>query len=74
MGVSWCLGCGLLVGVPAALAIAQLIRGLLFQVSTTDGKALSVALLGLVVATALASYGPARAAARVDPLEALRSE
>ena len=65
---------GLALGIPAALASASLIGRLLFRVSTTDALALSAALLALTLVTLLASLGPARAAARVDPIDALRGD
>jgi ABC-type antimicrobial peptide transport system permease subunit len=51
-----------------------LLRGLLYGVSATDPTTLG--LVGLVVftAAAVASWIPARRAARVDPITALRSE
>ncbi len=65
---------GLGVGVLAALALTRFLRGLLFEVSPTDPIAfLAMSVLLLFVAL-LASYLPARRAARVDPMVALRAE
>ena len=65
---------GLGVGLVAALAGGRLMSGLLYGVSPADAVTL-VAVIGLLVlATLLANYVPARRAARVDPLVALRSE
>ena len=67
---AWGLGVGLI----AALLSTRLLRTLLFGVGTTDAVTfiLSTALLG--IAAVLASYLPARRAARVDPMVALRYE
>jgi putative ABC transport system permease protein len=64
---------GLLGGVAAAWAATRLTSTLLFGVSATD-PALQLATAGILAAVALAAtYLPAHAAARVDPLTALRS-
>jgi putative ABC transport system permease protein len=65
---------GVLVGVPAALALTRLMGGVLSGVATTDPVTYIavVAMLGIVAF--LASYLPARRATRIDPLVALRTE
>jgi predicted permease len=66
------LAMGLIVGVPAAAAAAQSINALLFNVTRMDVVSFGGALLVITIATLLASHGPARAAARVDPIDAIR--
>jgi ABC-type antimicrobial peptide transport system permease subunit len=65
---------GIVIGVPAGLAAVRLIRTQLFGVGTIDVPSLSIAIVVLVATAVVASYAPARRAAKVGPLEALRSE
>jgi len=64
----------LLVGTPLALAVGYALRAVLFGVGPADPAALAGACLVLTVATLLAAYVPARRAAAVDPIVALRCE
>ena len=66
------LALGLMVGVPAAAVAAQSINALLFNVTRLDVVSFGATLLVITIATLLASHGPARAAARVDPIDAIR--
>ena len=61
-------------GVPLSLAVGYSLRAFLFGVAPTDPVALAGACLVLTIATLLASYLPARRAAAVDPIVALRCE
>src|SRR5437016_1249178 len=65
---------GVVIGVPAGLAATRLIRSQLFGVGTIDLPSLSIAIVVLVATAVVASYLPARRAAKVGPLEALRLE
>jgi hypothetical protein len=63
---------GVLVGVLAALSVTRLLRSLLFDVSPTDPAVLAGTCVVLLLTTVVASFGPTRRAARVDPVEAMR--
>jgi putative ABC transport system permease protein len=65
---------GVLAGVVIALLTTQLASGLLYGVSPRDPLTLGVVVVMLLAVSALANYVPARRAARVDPLTALRQE
>lgn len=65
---------GLAVGVPAALAVARLLRRFLFGLDPMDPVTLAAAALVMLAVAALSAYLPARRASRVDPMAALRSE
>jgi len=72
--VAWLLGIGIGVGLLCAIATATLIRGLLFGVRSWDAGTLASVAFVLAAFALLASYIPARRAARVDPIVALRYE
>ena len=65
---------GLAIGTIAALALTRLMSDLLFQVSVADPASFAASTLLFAAIAALASYLPARRAARVDATEALRYE
>ena len=67
-------GIGVAVGLGAAVAVAPVLRSLLFGVEPLDPIAFAAAPLVLASAAVLASYLPARRAVAVDPAEALRAE
>ena len=70
----WMVGAGLMVGGAAALLAGRWIQSFLFGVTPHDP--LTYALVGVVVllASALAVFVPARRAASIEPMEALRTE
>jgi predicted permease len=65
---------GLLVGVAGALGSGRLIRSFLFGTEAHDPAAMLGVIVILVAVAALACWGPARRASRIDPAVALRNE
>ena len=68
------LAVGVAVGVPAALAVAQLTESQLFGVNSRDAGVTVSAVAALAIAAVVAGYFPARRATRVNPVEALRHD
>jgi macrolide transport system ATP-binding/permease protein len=73
-GALWQMGIGLALGVPAALYAGHLMASLLYQVGAYDPVALAGSILVLNLCAAVAALIPARRAASVDPMRALRTE
>jgi putative ABC transport system permease protein len=65
---------GMAAGLGAAIVLARLLSNLLYGVSPIDPIALAVTSLLMVISALLACYLPARRAAKVDPMIALRHE
>lgn len=65
---------GIAVGILCSLAAATLLRSLLFGVQTWDATVLCGVAVALALSAMLASYIPARRAARIEPATALRAE
>jgi putative ABC transport system permease protein len=65
---------GVTAGLTAAIALSRVLRSFLFEVEPTDPVTLIAVGLLFVGVALLACWGPARRAAKVDPLEALRYE
>jgi ABC-type antimicrobial peptide transport system permease subunit len=68
------LAAGLVLGVVAAIAVGRVLAARIPEVAAVDPVVLGVAVLTLACAALFASWLPARRAARVDPLAALRQE
>jgi putative ABC transport system permease protein len=71
--MTWVLA-GLAAGVAGSAWLTRLMAGMLYGVRPLDPLVLSAAVLLLAVVALLASYLPARHAARIDPVDALRCE
>jgi predicted permease len=65
---------GLAIGIPAAVFAARLLANQLFGLHSSDPITFIAACIAMTAVTLMASYLPARRAASVDPMKALRSE
>jgi macrolide transport system ATP-binding/permease protein len=70
----WLTGVGIAAGLLCAIGVGTLIRSLLFGVRSWDVGTLAAVSSVLAISALLASYIPARRAAQVDPMVALRYE
>jgi predicted permease len=68
------IAAGLGIGVICSIAAATTLRTLLFEVQSYDVATLATVAIALAASALLASYVPARRAASVNPVEALRTE
>jgi len=65
---------GLALGIPASLAVARTLRSMVYGLSPSDPLTIVLALAGIATITLAAAIFPARRAASVDPMRALRME
>lgn len=68
------IGFGIIAGVLASIGVSELLGQLLFNVRPWDAATLAAVIALLASAALLATFGPARRAARVNPIDALRAE
>ena len=73
-GARWQILIGLAIGTPAALFTGHLMQSQLYGVGGFDPLALAGAVFVLGLCTTVAGFIPARRAASIDPMQALRSE
>jgi ABC-type antimicrobial peptide transport system permease subunit len=73
-GAFWQVGIGLLIGIPAAMMAGHLMASVLYGVTVYEPTVLGPVVVVLMTAALLASSLPARRAAEVEPMEALRSQ
>jgi predicted permease len=67
-------GLGLALGIPASLGVARTLRSMVYGLSPSDPLTIVLALAGIATITLAAAIFPARRAAAVDPMRALRME
>jgi ABC-type antimicrobial peptide transport system permease subunit len=65
-------GIGTVIGVAASIGATRLLQSLLFEVNPNDPLVLLVTAFVLMLVTLVASLGPTRRAARIDPVETIR--
>jgi len=65
---------GVLIGVGSSLIFGRVLAHMLYRVKPSDGATFALASVGLAVVALVANYIPARRAAKVDPMVALRYE
>jgi macrolide transport system ATP-binding/permease protein len=71
---AWLTGIGIAAGLVGSIGAATLIRGMLFGVHSWDVTTFAAVAAALAISALFASYFPARRAAKVDPMVALRYE
>jgi ABC-type antimicrobial peptide transport system permease subunit len=67
-------GVGLAIGIPVALVCVRFVKTQLYEITNADASVLAVAIVTLAVAACIAGMIPARRAASIDPMRALRVE
>jgi ABC-type antimicrobial peptide transport system permease subunit len=65
---------GVIVGLAGAIALGRAVSAMLYGLTPNDPATITFAISLMVVVAALAGYLPARRAARVDPMVALRHD
>jgi hypothetical protein len=65
---------GVAAGIGTSIALARLVRSMLFGLTPADPATLAGAACLLFAMAVLAAYGPARRASRINPIQALRHE
>lgn len=70
----WVLLAGLAAGIPLTILAARPLQSMLYQLSSLDPASLVVAIAAMVAVSACAALVPARRAASIDPMQALRNE
>ena len=73
-GALWQLLIGLAIGIPAAMIAGHFMASLLYEVKPYDPLAFLAAILLLAICATVAAFIPARRAASIDPMQALRTD
>jgi predicted permease len=70
----WMVGLGVVIGLPCAYIIGRILKTALFRLEPLDPGTAGLAFGALLAVALLAAWFPARRAARIDPMTALREE
>jgi predicted permease len=70
----WMVGTGILVGLPCAYAVGRILETSLFQLEPMDPQTAGLSFFAMLGVALLAAWVPARRAARIDPMSALRRD
>jgi predicted permease len=70
----WMVGTGILIGLPCAYAIGRVLKTALFRLEPLDPQTAALSFFALLAVALVAAWVPARRAARIDPMAALREE
>jgi ABC-type antimicrobial peptide transport system permease subunit len=70
----WTVGAEILMGLPCVYAIGGILKTTLFRLEPLDPWTVALSFLSLLRIALLAAWIPARRAARIDPMTALREE
>ncbi|MEO8735582.1 MAG: ABC transporter permease [Edaphobacter sp.] len=65
---------GLAIGIPVALLCVRFVKSLLYEITNADARVMMGAIVTLAAAACIAAIVPARRAASIDPVQALRME
>jgi ABC-type antimicrobial peptide transport system permease subunit len=65
---------GLAIGIPTAIFCVKYVKSQLYEITSADPSVLAIAIAALAIAAAIAGLIPARRAAKIDPMQALRIE
>jgi macrolide transport system ATP-binding/permease protein len=65
---------GLAIGIPVALLCVRFVKSLLYEITDADARVMMGAIVTLAAAACIAAIVPARRAASIDPVQALRME
>ena len=65
---------GMLIGMAGAFGLMRLLANQLYEIKPTDPATFGIVALGLLFVSLVACYLPARRAAKIDPMVALRAE